>query len=237
MKTIYLIAVFLTVTLRCYSQTDPATDTTIFNHEYEVAPQFRGGLNKFKRMFLANQKHLSKYQNEEYYTPAQIYFMIEKDGKVHDIHLSLYGIETSTDIQERALSAFKKIKGWKPARIYNKTVRSNHIIEAEVLVPYKVEEDIFLPPETYPQPKIGYSEFYKYIKKNRNKTDGVSGWVFVNFIVNRDGSVSELKVKDCVNQEASNEAVRLIKEGGLWQPGIQGGRPVRVMMTMPVSFD
>jgi protein TonB len=95
-------------------------------------------------------------------------------------------------------------------------------------------------PEQAAEPVGGYSAFYslmrdnmKYPKKARNFE--VEGRVFVEFVVNRDGSVVDTKVIKGVGYGCDEEAMRVI---GLskWNPGKQRGRPVRVKMVLPVVF-
>lgn len=67
---------------------------------------------------------------------------------------------------------------------------------------------------------------------------GESGTVFVNFVVERDGSLSSVKVlnKDKVSKTLQNEAVRVVKSSPNWKPGINNGEMVRTYMTVKINF-
>lgn len=67
---------------------------------------------------------------------------------------------------------------------------------------------------------------------------GESGTVFVNFIVERDGSLSNVKVlnKNKVSSTLQNEAVRVVKSSPKWKPGINNGEMVRTYMTVKINF-
>jgi protein TonB len=61
--------------------------------------------------------------------------------------------------------------------------------------------------------------------------------VFVSFIVNRDGSVSDVKVERGVDPLLDNEVVRMVENMPKWTPGKQRGQAVRVAYTFPVIFN
>jgi protein TonB len=60
--------------------------------------------------------------------------------------------------------------------------------------------------------------------------------VFVGFIVEKDGSVSNVKVLRGIGGGCDEEAVRVIKGMPKWKPGKQDGKPVRVSYMMPIIF-
>ncbi|MDE6445329.1 MAG: M56 family metallopeptidase [Alistipes sp.] len=67
---------------------------------------------------------------------------------------------------------------------------------------------------------------------------GISGRVVVTFIVERDGSMSSLKVLQTPDRLLTNEVLRVLESvpAGSWTPGVQDGEPVRVRYTLPVEF-
>ena len=66
--------------------------------------------------------------------------------------------------------------------------------------------------------------------------NGVQGRVLVTFVVERDGSISEVKVSKSVDPSLDKEAVRVVSSMPKWTPGKQKGEAVRVKYTMPVTF-
>jgi Ca-activated chloride channel family protein len=68
------------------------------------------------------------------------------------------------------------------------------------------------------------------------KAKGISGTVYVTFVVNRDGSVSDVKVLRGVNNELDAEALRVIGMMPKWIPGKQNGKTVSVQMNLPIKF-
>ncbi len=87
----------------------------------------------------------------------------------------------------------------------------------------------------------GMLKFADYVKTHLNypdlaKQNNVQGRVFLTFIVEKDGSLSDIKVVRGIGSGCDEEAVRLLKKGPKWIPGKQNGYVLRVMYTLPVSF-
>jgi len=103
------------------------------------------------------------------------------------------------------------------------------------------EEQIFLVVENMPEFPGGESAMYKFIGKNIEyprmaKESGISGRVFVTFVVEKDGSVTDVKILRGIGGGCDEEAVRVIKKMPRWSPGKQRGKPVRVQYRMPIKF-
>ncbi len=68
------------------------------------------------------------------------------------------------------------------------------------------------------------------------RRDGVSGTVHVNFVVNTDGSIVDVKIIRSVGSGCSEEALRVVKSMPKWKAGRHNGHAVRVKMSIPVQF-
>ena len=66
--------------------------------------------------------------------------------------------------------------------------------------------------------------------------NGIQGRVIVTFVVERDGSITDVRVVKSVDPSLDKEAVRVTKSMPNWNPGMQNGGPVRVKFTLPVTF-
>ena len=66
--------------------------------------------------------------------------------------------------------------------------------------------------------------------------NGIQGRVIVAFVVERDGSITDVRVVKSVDQSLDKEAVRVVKSMPNWIPGKQNGSAVRVKFTLPVTF-
>lgn len=64
----------------------------------------------------------------------------------------------------------------------------------------------------------------------------IQGKVVLTFIVEKDGSLSDIKVAKSVSVDIDAEAIRVLKASPKWEPGMQGGHAVRVQYTQSISF-
>lgn len=84
----------------------------------------------------------------------------------------------------------------------------------------------------------GLKEFYKYIGQNFKTPDvkGLAGKVFVTFVVEKDGSITDVKVLRDIGYGTGEEAVRVLKNSPNWIPAEQDGKKVRVLYSLPISI-
>jgi len=95
--------------------------------------------------------------------------------------------------------------------------------------------------ENEPQFPGGIQAFYKYVKDNMNypsqaRKMGVEGRVFIQFVVDENGNLSEVKAIKGIGAGCDEEAERVLRESPRFIPGKQRGRPVKVRMVMPIVF-
>lgn len=90
----------------------------------------------------------------------------------------------------------------------------------------------------FPGDVINFTKFLasnvKYPAEARNRN--VTGKVTLSFTVEKDGSLSNIRVTDSPDDSLSQEALRVIRLSPKWKPGIQNENPVRVKYTIPVTF-
>lgn len=103
------------------------------------------------------------------------------------------------------------------------------------------EDKAYAQVEKMPSYPGGEEALYKFISKNIKYPEnaakkGISGRVFIGFIIEKDGSVSNAKVLRPVNKYLDAEALKVVNMMPKWKPGIQGEKIVRVKFTIPVSF-
>ena len=78
---------------------------------------------------------------------------------------------------------------------------------------------------------------YSFIQKNlRHPYIDAVGKVYVEFIVEADGRVTEARLKRGVAKALDDEALRLVSSFPNWEPGKLEGKPVRVLYTLPIFF-
>lgn len=104
------------------------------------------------------------------------------------------------------------------------------------------EDVVFEVVEVMPEfPNGGMPGFMKYLGKNvkypiEAHANNIEGRVVVHFIVNKDGSISNVGLTRSVDPLLDKEAIRVISSMPKWKPGMQRGKAVRVKYTVPVMF-
>ena len=131
------------------------------------------------------------------------------------------------------------------------TVEGNDEVGGEVLKakddikapePPKHEENkIFTVVEQMPMYPGGDAALMQYLSSNIHypavaAENGVQGRVVVGFVVERDGSITDVNVMRSVDPSLDREAVRVVKNMPRWTPGKQNGSAVRVKYQVPVTF-
>ena len=103
------------------------------------------------------------------------------------------------------------------------------------------EEQIFMIVENMPEFPGGDLALRKYIAENVKypeiaKENGLSGKVFVQFVINQRGEVENVKIARGVDPALDKVAIRVVQGLPKWKPGSQRGKPVKVSYTVPINF-
>ena len=127
----------------------------------------------------------------------------------------------------------------------NADVQQDEVIEEyvapEVVEEEVVEQEIFQIVEEMPSFPGGEGKLMEYVAKNIKypqiaRETGIQGRVFVGFVVEPDGSISNVKLLRGIGGGCDEEAMRVIKSLPKWKPGKQRGKAVRVSYQIPVFF-
>lgn len=103
------------------------------------------------------------------------------------------------------------------------------------------EEEIFVFAEQQPEFNGGEEALLKYLAENIKypdyaKQNNIQGRVYISFVVEKDGSITNVTVKRDIGGGCGAEAVRVVKAMPRWKPGKQRDKSVRVAFTLPVNF-
>ena len=115
------------------------------------------------------------------------------------------------------------------------------VVEKKEEKPKEVKEEIHTLVEQMPQFPGGDAALMKYLSSHINyppmaAENGVQGKVILQFVVEKDGRVGEVKIARSVDKDLDKEAIRVVKSLPKFTPGRQNGYPVRVWYTLPVNF-
>jgi len=219
-------------------------------------PQYPGGEKAMMEYVAKNVKYPQEAKDKEIQGRVFVSFVIEKDGSVNEVKV-MRGIGGGCD--EEAVRVIKGMSKWKPGKQDGKPVRVSYMMpinfklsdgqppkpaqKADANKPDMTPDKngVYQIVEEMPQYPGGEDALMDYVSKNvvypsEAQEKGISGRVFVSFIVEKDGSVNEVKVMRGIGGGCDEESVRVIKAMPKWKPGKMKGKPVRVSYMMPITF-
>ena len=120
-------------------------------------------------------------------------------------------------------------------------LHAKEVLVTEPVKPKAEENVIFEVVEQMPTFPGGMSALMQYLSKNIKyppvaEENGIQGRVICTFVVERDGSVSDIRIAKGVDPSLDKEAIRVVSAMPKWIPGRQNGQSVRVKYTLPVTF-
>jgi TonB family protein len=208
--------------------------------DVETQPTFSGGgMDKFYAYLQLNMVYPPGAVKKRIQGKVFVSFVVEKDGSITNIKI-LEGV--SPEIDAEAGRVVGNSPKWLPGRQNDIPVRTQFALPITFKLPGEINADSKIAAGVRdPAFPGGIEKFYYYLSKNMHypkkaRRGGVQGKVYISFVVEKDGSLSEIKVVSGLSRETDNEAVRLIKSCPKWMPGIQNGQPVRAAYTAAVPF-
>lgn len=243
MKFHILFTMLFFSVLSCFSQeSELLSETDDVNAPDVIRPIFnQGGMDKFYE-FVNQEFNFSKISKS---ATIVVSFSINTSGEIKNIRvLDFPDIESATEI----IRVIQKAPKWEPAK------RAGKPFEVKLKMPFKftVKETIKQEPvktnenqfstangiESKPNFAGGTRSFYEFIAKNYRTPDveGLRGKVIVSFVIEKDGSIVDVKVIKDLGYGTGAEAIRVLKLSPKWNPGMQYGKPVRVMYSLPITI-
>ena len=153
------------------------------------------------------------------------FFACSSPDKDSVTDLSIDEITTKTKLEEKGIIITE--------------VGEDEIIETEGQ--FDELSDVFTVVEEMPKYPGGTNELYKFLGANIKypqlaKDNGIEGRVFVNFVVEKDGEISNIKILRGIGSGCDDEAIRVIGLMPKWTPGKQHGKNVRVSYNLPIKY-
>jgi TonB family protein len=220
----------------------------------EKEPSFYAGNDRFP-LYLAHQiVYPPDAVKKRIEGKVFVSFVVEKNGSLTDIQV-LRGV--SPDIDAEAVRAISKSPKWAPGIQNGRPVRVRYNMAIIFKLPplqanknqqmmdslrqLPIEQTIFTMSQNMPEFPGGKEGFRKYFLDNlkypdKAKEDNVDGKVLLNFIIERDGSLSNIKIIRHLSSETDEEALRVMNNCPKWIPGNQNGKPVRVAYSLSIPF-
>ncbi|MBC8045768.1 MAG: energy transducer TonB [Fimbriimonadaceae bacterium] len=217
------------------------TDTTVFMM-VEKMPEFPGGIETMYKWLAENIQYPDSARKNNIEGKVYAKFIVERNGSINEVTI-MRGIGYGCD--EEVINKLKQMPAWNPGLQQGKPVRTSYTLPvAFSLGEEKKNEDEkkqFQIVEQMPEFPGGEKALYEFLGKNVKYPkeaikNGIECKVYIQFIVEKDGSISNAKIKRGVNELLDNEALRAINAMPKWKPGMQKGKTVRVTYTLPVQF-
>lgn len=223
--------------------------------EVENKPYFPGGWNEWIGFVRKNMEWTPERKGAQ---NIQIEFTVQANGEITDTKV----INPKPNVNEKeALRVMTLSPKWIPATLKGKKVAcrlkygmfnpwfdnepaltvaplhtSNHVtpvIETD-------ENEIYSAAgiEVKPNFPEGFEKFYEFFNNNFKtpEVEDLKGKVYATFIVEKDGTLSDIKILRDIGYGTGRETIRVLNMSPKWNPGIQNGKPVRVMYSLPFSI-
>jgi len=238
MKKKYLflsLVILICIPFVSFSQTTK-TDT-VYNFVTKM-PEYPGGQKGMLSYFVENMRYpLAAYLNGIDVT-AYVNFIVETDGTVSDVTV-LKPIGYGCD--QEAIRLVSGMKGWKPGELNGKKVRvrSNTPVyfKEELYADSRIYTDLDTMPE-FPGGSVGLITYIEseVVYPDLARKANINGVVNVDFVIEKDGSVSNVTVNDNLGYGCDEAAAKVILRMPSWEPGYYLGEPARTLLSAPIPF-
>lgn len=213
-----------------------------------IMPEFSGGsVNKY---IADNLRYPAAAKEKGIEGKVYVQFIVDTTGKVIYPKI-IRGV--SPELDAEALRLIREMPEWKPATNFGKPVTMSYTLP--IYFPLKSDDSagnaqagkdtLIVQGETFyvveDMPKFPGGNIQQYVADNLRypaaaKEKGIEGKVYVRFVIDTTGKTIAPEIVRGVSPELDAEALRLVREMPAWQPGMQGGKPVRVSFTLPINF-
>ena len=231
----------------------------------EEQPMFPGGMQEMMKYMQKEIQYPQEALNKGIGGRVVVQFVVNKDGSITDANV-VKSIDPTLDAEAlRVVNsmpnwtpgkqkgepvrvrftlpvAFGVSKGGDPASGTPHTYTKTTIVKKEEAPKQETTEDeIVNVPEEIPMFPGGMEELMKFLQKEvkypkEAQDKGIQGRVVVQFVVNKDGSITDAKVVKSVDPLLDAESLRVVNAMPNWTPGKDKGEAVRTHFTIPVSF-
>jgi TonB family protein len=200
-----------------------------------ILPSFPKGEKKMKSFIKLVQHYPDSANLKGIEGKVYLQFTIGKTGE-----LSNFKTLRSPDslLSQEAIRIMKIMPNWKPGINFN-----GDSVDMRMVIPFNFKinrEEVFQVVKTQPAFPGGDNKLFEYLGKNIKfpqsyREKGINGKLYFEFVVEKDGSISNLKIIKNENPELYKNIALAFNDMPKWKPGKQNGRPVRVKMVSGFS--
>ncbi|NTW34303.1 MAG: energy transducer TonB [Bacteroidetes bacterium] len=145
-------------------------------------------------------------------------------------------VESDIDI----MGLMENTQNYSPTEIGNGNIIINEDSKVKEIIDLN-DDKIFVSTDILPEFVGGIEALYKWLYDNTKypqlaRETGISGTVYVSFVIEKDGSVTDINLMNNIGGGCGEEALRVINLMPKWKAGRQNNRPVRVKLNLPIKF-
>lgn len=227
----------------------------------DSVPEFPGGMPALISYLSSNIKYPENARSNNIQGKVVVKFVVCKDGSLCDETI-IKSVDSSMD--KEVIRVVKAMPKWKPGKQKGEAVKVYYTLpvtfklqgqEKDTLPDtrdYLLKNDnpksneatqglIYDAVEQIPEFPGGMTALQRFLALNirfpeEAKKKDIQGRVILRFVVNADGSISNIETQINPGGGLAEEGIRVIKIMPLWKPGTMGGKPVRVYYTLPITF-
>lgn len=221
-------------------------DSSVFTRA-DVQPKFKGGEKARLKYLSENTDYPKKAIKNNISGTVYVAFVIEKDGSVTNVRV-IDGIGGGCD--KEAFKVIQNMPDWKPAKFNGNPVKIQMVMPIKFTsgnsqkankkseTRKKSAEAVV---DVQPQFPGGEEARMQYLMNNikypqEARDESIEGTVYVQFIVEADGSITNAKVLRGIGGGCDEEALEVVENMPDWEPGKKDGEPVRTQFNMPIRF-
>ena len=212
----------------------------------ENQPEFPGGNGAMMKFIGESIRYPVEAQQKGIQGRVICNFVVMKDGSISDLQI-VRGVDPLLDAE--ALRVLGLMPDWKPGTQRGQAVNVRFTLPVVFSLQgdkpeeqkSAVTDDVFVVVEDQPQFPGGNGALMKFLTENiiypkEAHANGIQGRVICNFVVMKDGSISDLQIVRGVDPLLDAEALRVLGLMPDWKPGKQRGQNVNVRFTLPIVF-
>lgn len=215
-------------------------------------PSFPGGKSALDAYMGRNVRYPIRDRESNIQGKVNLKFAVDTDGSVTDV-IAVSG--PSQTLKDAAIVAMKNSPKWIPGYKNGKLIKMPYTYEVSFtlsedssngakifkVVDNNVDNQAFAMLETQPRFPGGIQKFLQYLGKNvkypaEDRKSNLQGKVIVQFVIEKNGNLTDIKAIRSPSNAMSEEAVRVVSSSPKWIPGMQGGSFVRSQFTVPITF-
>ncbi len=243
-KLLYIAIAFLAIQFVSAQETTTDSNNLIYNlDQIEKIPEFPGGMNEFYNFIRKNYNAPSETLSDK----VLVRFIIEKDGSLSSFKV-LKSVNYDSD--KEAVRVLSICPNWIPGEKNGQKVRCRYSLPISKLIynyqirtvstEQKLKGNIYSTAGIEKKPEFpgGIEKLQVFIKKNYiAPSKNIKGKVYVNFIIEMDGSISDIEVLRDLGYGTGEEVKRVLLIAPKWIPGEQHGRKVRTSYSLPIPIN